>query len=734
MDTTPTHTPPATDDPGRLTRAIGAVSGWSSRHRTLVIVAWVAFVVACVAAGTMTGQRKMTVVEQGVGESGRAARTVDDAGLTPPATEMILVRTDGAASTAQAASALTARLRNVPQVADVVGPIKNPDLVTDGGRTALLNVTLRGPPEDATDTVVPVVTAVDAFAAASPGVEVRQAGDGSIMRGFDAMLSDDLAKAQRISLPLTLLILLLTFGALVAASVPLIIGITSAVAALGLLGPVSQLIPAHDAAAPLVVLIGLAVGVDYSLFFIRRERVERAAGADPHVALATTMRTVGRAVVVAGLTVMIALAGLLISGMAVFTSMAIVTIIVVAIAVTGSVTVLPALLAALGDRVDRGRLPFLRRRRAATRPSVWGRFVEAVTHRPVAALVVGVAALGILAAPALTLRTADTQMSALPTSVREFAAYHEIDAAFPGSPMSTEVVVTGRDLGAPAQRAGLDRLGAAALRVTGGAGDVPVRVSTDGRTAALSVPTPERGAQETQDLATALRGELRHTVDTTLPGARVLVGGGQIAGADFSSRLTTLTPVIIGAVLTLAFLLITVTFRSGRLALLVVLLNTLSVGAAYGILALVFQHEWAEGILDFTSTGTITNWVPLFTFVILFGLSMDYTILVLERIREARLAGRSPREAAAEGVRATAGSVTSAALVMVVVLGMFALMRLPDNKQLGIGLASAIALDATLIRAVLLPAVVTLLGGRWRVRAPRRRPVPIAAMAEEVRS
>jgi RND superfamily putative drug exporter len=686
---------------------------------------WFAFVIACLAGAAVTGTRTLTDSEAGTGESGRAEQRIADAGLEQPATESVLVRSADAATTANAAASLERRLERLREVRTVAGPRDTPALSTAGGRTLLVQVTLRGPPDDAKDRVAPVQKAVAATAASHPRATLREAGDGSIDKAFDDMLADDLARADMISVPLTLVLLVIAFGALVAASVPLLLGITSVAAALGVSAMLSQLVPSFEASSSLVVLIGLAVGVDYSLFYIRREREERRAGKGPHAALEASAATVGRAVVISGLTVMVALAGLLVTGLGVFTSMAVATIAVVAISVLGSITVLPATLALLGDRIDKGRIPLVwrlrRRQRATGRAGLWASLARAVTNRPTVALVTALCVLGALALPALTMKTANSGINAFPAGAPVRVAQEEIEQAFPGAPSDARIVVTAEDLDSPAAMQRLTALGERARTVTGGRGAIGVDVARDGRTAVVSVPMPDDDMDAAKTTVAALRHDVTPTVSRVAPGAHALVGGEAAANADFTDRLNTSTPLVIAFVLGLAMVLLVAAFRSPALAATVVGLNLLSVGAAYGVLVAVFQHDWAESLLDFTSTGTVTDWLPLFAFVILFGLSMDYTILVLERIREARRAGRSARDAAAEGVAATGGTVTSAALVMVAVFSIFATMQFADNKQLGVGLAAAILLDATIVRGIALPAAVTLLGERrWRVRPARR--------------
>ena len=714
-----------TSGEGLLARIVRRAAGASARRPRTVMALWLVLVIGCVAAGSMTGTERLTGNQAEVGESARADKQLAKAGLNDPAVESILVRSSSAASTRAAANALERRARALPQIAAVRGPSDTPALSKAGGRTVLVQATLRGDPDDAGDHVAPLQRAVAAVGAAHPGVTLQEAGPGSIDKMVGDVVGQDLHRAELFSLPITLVILVLAFGALVAASVPLLLGITAVAAALGALGLVSQIAPMDDSAASLVVLIGLAVGVDYSLFYIRRERDERRAGRGPHAALEASAATVGRAVLVSGLTVMAALAGLIVPGMAVFTSMGLATIAVVAIAVLGSLTVLPAALALLGDRVDRGRIPGLARlraRRAAGRRGVWGALARAVTRRPTAALVTAVCVLGTLAVPALSMHTGGDDASSFPADQPVVIAHRAIDRAFPGAPADAQLVVTGRGLDSAHARHELRALGHRALAVTGGSGSIVVDVARDGRTAAVSVPMPDRGADAAADTVAALRERVAPTAARVAPGAHALVTGDDASSADFASRLAKTTPIVIAFVLGLAFLLLIGAFRSPALAAAVMGLNLLSVGAAYGVLVAVFQHRWAEGLLNFTSNGRIVDWLPLLAFVILFGLSMDYTVLVLERIREARRAGLSPRDAAAEGVAATAGTITSAAVVMVAIFAIFATLRVLSMKQLGVGLGAAVLLDATIVRGVALPAAVALLGERGpRARTRRRR-------------
>ena len=697
----------------------------SGRRPKTAIALWLALIVGLIAAGSMTGTREMTATEAAVGQSGDAQRALADAGLADPAVESVLVTADDPAVAADAAAGLAAKLDRVDAVASVAAT-DDPELTANGGRARLVQVELRGDPEHAAGKAAAVGREVDRFAATNRDATFEQSGAASLDNAVEDVVSEDLGRAEVYSLPLILAILLIAFGALVAASVPVILGITAVAGALGAAGLVSQIAPDSGSTAALVVLIGLAVGVDYSLFYIRREREERRRGNGPVAAVDAAAATVGRAVVVSGLTVIVALAGLLVTGLAVFESLALGTMVVVLMAVIGSITVLPAVLTLLGDRIDRGRLPFIGRRRDRG-AGFWAWLAGTVSGRPVAALVASVGLLGSLAVPAAGMHLGETTPADLPDDISAVSALRHIEAAFPGAPADAELVVEGEALGSTAKRAALTRIGERALSVTGGGGSAAVRVGDHGRIAQVSVPTPEMS----RDDATATVERLRDEFAGGTRAGTVLVGGEAASSADFTTALRDAMPIVVGIVLVLAFVLLVAAFGSPWLALSVIALNVLSVGAAYGVLTAVFQHGIGEDLLGFTSNGAIVPWVPLFAFVILFGLSMDYTVVVLERIREARRAGLTPREAVRQGVGATAGAVTSAAVVMVAVFTLFAMLRLPEMKQLGVGLGAAILIDATLVRGVALPAAVTLLGERrWRVRRVRGRRAIIARGGE----
>jgi len=717
-------------DGGKLSRMTRRCASASARRPKTVIALWLAFVIGLFMAGSMAGTQMLTGNDQNIGESKAANTLLADAGLTDPAVENMMISTDSAGETRAATENLVRKLEADPDVKAVGDPYEARGQLTDGGRKALVQASLRGDPEEAVDHVDGVVAAVNAAKAENPGMTVNSIGPGTLDKEFEKIVEQDLKTAEMISLPITLIILFIAFGALVAASVPLMLGITSVIAAMGGLGLISQVFPASDASTSLVVLLGLAVGVDYSLFYIRREREERENGRSPDAALAATSATVGRAIVISGITVIIALAGLAATGLPMFISMALATMLVVLIAVIGSLTALPAGLALLGDRVNKGRFPFvarIKRRRARraglsmvpdTKMGFWARLARVVTRRPLLALVSAACVLGAIAVPAIGLNSGESEYG-LPKDSKVMVDLQKVESNFPGAPATTDLVVTGNSLDSGESKAGLKDLGEDALAITGGSGTPQVRISDDGGTALIRVPAPEQGPDRNQEIIHDLRDNLSTTAAQNLPGSELKVTGSTAETTDFGDRLDSAAPIVVGVILLLALVLLFVTFRSVPLAFGVVGLNLLSMAATYGVMVAVFQNTWAEGLLDFTSNGAIAAWVPLNVFVILFGLSMDYTILVLERIRESRRAGRDPRTAAREGVAATAGAVTSAAAVMIAVFAIFPTLPMLEMKMLGVGLAVGILIDATIVRGIALPAMVTLLGERG-VKAPVR--------------
>jgi len=579
--------------------------------------------------------------------------------------------------------------------------------------SALVSFKLRGTELATADKeVVPVEHAVAGLQRSHPQFFIGESGGASADRALNARVTQDFEKAGRLSIPLTLAILLVAFGALIAAGLPILLSLTAVAATMGLLAIPSHLMPVDKDISVIVLLIGLAVGVDYSMFYLRREREERRAGRSERAALEAAAATSGRAVLVSGVTVMIAMAGMFFTGDKTFQSFGLATMLVVAVAVLGSLTVLPALLAKLGDRVDKPRIPFVsRRRRADGESRMWNAILNPVLRHPLVAALVAGGALLALAVPALQLHTANPGAESMPKSIPVIKVYDRIQAAFPGQQLAATVMVKVDDTSTPSVRHEINALQREA--VASGQFHQPTHVDVNEKATVAVVSLPIVG-EGTDKVSNHALEELRNTIIPNtvgkLPGADVGVGGETASSYDFNKAMKHAAPFVFAFVLGFAFILLLVTFRSIVIAAKAIVLNLLSVAAAYGALVLIFQHGWGKSLLGFEWTGGIVSFLPIFLFVILFGLSMDYHVFILSRVREAYDRGMKTEDAVAYGIKSTASVVTSAAIVMVGVFSIFGTLSFLFLKQFGIGLAIAVLIDATIVRAVLLPAVMKLLG------------------------
>jgi uncharacterized membrane protein YdfJ with MMPL/SSD domain len=692
-------------------------ASWSARHRRIAILGWMAFVVAAIVLGGAVGTKHIASNNEGNGDSGRADRIIN-AKFPQYAGEQVLIQSK---KLTVADPAFQAAVRDVVHrvsatktAQDIRSPLlaANRGEISRDGHSALVSFQIAGDQSHADDQVGASLAATAAAQRAHPALRIEQAGDASADKALNKSFNDDFAKARTLSLPITLLILIFAFGALVAAGIPVLLAITGVGATLGLVGLVSHLAPVDPAVSEVVLLVGMAVGVDYSLFYMRREREERAAGRGEQAALEAAAATSGRSVLISGLTVMAAMAGMYLAGNKTFASMATGTIVVVAVAVLGSLTVLPALLSKLGDKVMKGGVPFVaRRRERGGEGRIWGAIVDRVLRHPGIAAVTAGGIVVALAIPAIGIHTSDPGLQGLPKGLPIVKTLNRMQAAFPGGAQPAHVLVQARDVRAPQVQAGIRQLERRALATGQMHQPFDVQVSRDHTAADVSIPLSGHGTDSASNRALeTLRGEVIPATIGTVPGVKALVTGKTAGAKDFNDSMKSHLPLVFGFVLTMTFVLLLITFRSIVIPLTAIVLNLLSVAAAYGVLALVFQHSWAEGLLGFKSTGAITTWLPLFLFVILFGLSMDYHVFILSRVKEAHDKGMSTSDAVAHAIKTTAGPVTSAAVVMVAVFAIFASLGALEFKQLGVGLAAAILLDATLIRAVLLPAVMKLLG------------------------
>jgi len=694
------------------------VAGWSTAHRKGVTRGWLAFVLVAFALGGAAGMVQLKALEEENGQSRLADQTQAQQFPNERAGEEILIQNPSgplAGSGYRAAVAgLVARLSRTPAVAAIKSPLApgNAGQISKDGRAALLFFQITGDPSTAQNRVAPALAATAAVRHAYPSLFIGELGTGSANKAGNKLVSDDFHKAEVTSVPITLIILVLAFGALVAAGVPMLLGFTAVAAALGLTDLLSHVLHVDQSITSVILTIGLAVGIDYSLFYLRREREERARGRTPAEALQAAAATSGRAVLISGFTVMIAMMGMFLMGNQTFTSFGMGTVVVVAIALVGSLTVLPAVLSRLGDRVDRGRIPGLDRLRAKPGESrFWAPIVDGVLRRP--ALWAGAAAalLVALAIPAFSLHTVSPGMQAFPPNLPVMKVYQRVQREFPGGAVPETVVISASDVTAPRITAGIASLERAALATGRMYQPITVDLSASHQAARVSIPLAGNGTDAAS--VTAL-GLLRNNVIPATIGrvAGITVHTTGLAGItlDLNNTLKSHAPYVFAFVLGLAFLLLLVTFRSIVIALTAIVLNLLSVGAAYGVLVLGFQQGHLQSLLGFSPIGGIIYWLPLFLFVVLFGLSMDYHVFILSRIREAHDNGMSTEDAVAHGIKATAGVVTSAGFVMVAVFAILATLGEIVFQMLGVGLAAAILIDATIIRAVLLPATMKLLG------------------------
>ncbi|CDR08233.1 MMPL domain protein [Streptomyces iranensis] len=715
---------------------------WSARHPWRAIVGWLVFVALCLGAGSAVGTHSATTADYRVGEAGRAEALAAEGGLERRATEQVLISAPSGALDRDAAEAaagdLTARMERLPEVAGVADPQLSRDR-----RILMVEVALKGEERDAKDKVDALTGQTGAVAKAYPGLRLEETGSPSISKGVDQQRGDDLALSEKITLPITLITLLVVFGSVTMAGVPLLLALSSIAAAIGLSMVASHVSPDAGVGTNVILMIGLAVGVDYSLFYLKREREERARSGgrlSSEALVDMAAATSGRAVVVSGLAVVASTATLYLASDVIFSSLATATIVVVLVAVASSLTALPAMLVKLGEREERGA----RRRAGRGKPArrtrgngggrVWAALLRPASRHPLATLCVSVLALLALVIPLAGLKITEMSRDTHSRDIAAMRVYDRLNEAFPDQRVTHQVVVradagrsgeVGGALRELARRADADPL------FTGAS---PVRTSADHRISTLELRVPYLGnSDQAYDSLDHLREDYLPATVGRVGGAEFGVSGDVARYADYPAHQNGKLPLVLGALLLVTFAMTAYAFRSLVLALLGVLLNVLSAAAALGLLVLVFQGTWAEGLLDFHSTGSIGSRVPLFLFVILFGLSMDYQVFVVSRIREAVLAGAATRQAVLDGIRRSASVVTSAAVVMTTVFVSFVFLHIIEMKQIGFVLAAAVLLDAFIVRIMVLPAAMLLLGEAswWPSRAAGRATERAAGRATE---
>jgi uncharacterized membrane protein YdfJ with MMPL/SSD domain len=724
---------------------------WSANHWKTATFGWLALVVVLFGLAGMSGTKGIDQDEPGPGESGRMERILDE-GFQQPVGENVFIQHRGLAVTDPAFAAViddvVRRLGGLADVQNVRSPLDpdNAAQIAESGRAALIAFEIRGDPDEAVDKIGPILERVDMAQQAHPEFFIGEFGNASAQDGIETAYADDLEKAGQLSLPITLAILVIAFGSLVAAGIPLLLALTAVFGTFGLVALSSHLLPMANEASALVLLIGLAVGVDYSMFYLKRAREERAAGRSTHAAVEAAAATSGRSVLVSGLTVMTAMAGMFLTGDKIFASLAAATIAVVAMAVVGSLTVLPALLCRLGDKVDRLRVPLIGRlTRADGKGRVWGTVVDQVMRRPVVWAVLSGGLLVALAIPATQLRLQSGGPDSFPQSLPAMQTYNRMQEAFPGEALPANVVVKAPDVNAASVQAAIVQLRERSVATGRAYEPITVEVNDDATVANITVPIAGKGTDAASEASlAALREDVVPETVGALPDTEAGVTGLTAAWIDSKNEIKSELPFVFVFVLAFAFILMLFAFRSLVIAAKAIVLNLLSVAASYGVLVLVFQHGFGKDLVGFSSTAGIDPVIPLLLFVILFGLSMDYHVFILSRIREAVQRGMGGDEAISYGIRTTAGVVTSAAIVMVFVFAIFATLSMMFFKQFGVGLAVAVLLDATIVRAVLLPASMKLLGDwnwylpswlEWLPRfdlgeegaVPATKPTPVSA-------
>lgn len=714
---------------------------WSARHPWRAIVGWFVFVLLCLGAGIAAGSNPATTKDFWVGEAGHAESMATEGGLQRRPTEHVLIRArSGPLDTERADAAardLTARMDALPEVAEVAPPVRSKD-----GTALRVTVVMKGAELDGKKNVVPLLDRTAQVAEAHPDLIVEETGSPAISKGVNDQRGEDLALSERLSLPVTLVILLIVFGSVVMAGVPLLLALSSIAATMGLAMLASHLMPDPGVGTNMILLMGLAVGVDYTLFYLKREREERARAAgrlSSEALVELAAATAGRAVVVSGLAVIVCTATLYLATDVIFSSLATGTVLVVAVAVLSSLTVLPALLVKLGHRTERRAAKKAARRAKrgapvrtkAAKPEngrIFGALMRPARRHPAITLCVSVLVMLAVAAPALGLKLVDPGKDTFSRDIPAMQVYDRLTTAFPELLVKHEVVTRGTPEQAPEVRKALTELGrtAQADPLFARTGDPVVRTSADGRTSVLELAVPHPApSDEAITSLDHLRDRYIPATVGELTAVDTGVSGDVARGQDYVHHERSKLPLVIGFLLLLTFVTTAVAFRSVIVGLLGVVLNLLSAAAALGALVLVFQGTWAEGLLDFDSLGAIASRVPLFLFVLLFGLSMDYQVFVVSRIKEAMDHGMTAREAVLDGIDRSAKVVTSAALVMVTIFAAFVFLHLTEMKQMGFCLAVAVLLDAVVIRMMILPAALLLLGERaWRPLRSRPGGVP----------
>lgn len=693
--------------PSRLARS-------SARHPWIAVGFWVVLIASAIAS---TGQMKFDDSWEVQGsDSARAQHLYEELHGEVPPQETVVIFSVGAnvddPRYRTYVGELVTRLRAVPEVESVVSYYETgvEELVSADRLTTILPVVLKGDIQESADNVGPMLAVLDDME--KDGFGAMSVGDGSIMHDWNHTAENDLKTGEMIGLPAALIVLVFVFGAGVAAGVPVVLGLLGILTAIGVTAIVSKVFGISSTVINIITMIGLAVGIDYTLFIVERFREERAKGIEKIDAIVRAGDTASRAVLFSGITVMIALAGLFIVPSNVFKGMAIGAILVVVAAVAVALTLLPAVLSLLGDRINWLHLPGRGGGRVATsgEHGFFAKTTTAVIKRPVLAASVTLAILVAAAIPALTIELGSAGMEQMPESLESAQAFSVLDDKFSSGRVGPAYVLIEGDTTSAEVAAAIERLRASVMSDSDFGGFSEPEFAADGSIASIEVivngdpmDAPARAVVD------RLRNEyIPAAFDGT--GADVYVGGSSALTTDYVNAMTSYLPIVIGFVLALSFVLLLMVFRSIVIPVKAIVMNLLSVGAAYGLVVLVFQHGVGAEALGFSESPTIEAFLPIFLFAVLFGLSMDYHVFLLSRVQERYLETGDNTGAVSYGLRSTAHIITGAAAIMLMVFGGFALGDMVSLQQMGFGLAVAVLLDATIVRSVLVPASMELLG------------------------
>ncbi|MGH9177130.1 MAG: MMPL family transporter [Acidimicrobiales bacterium] len=687
-----------------------------------MVAVWVGLMLAAgMTSGAFMGDATTTGVTMTNNPEATRARNLLEDRLTGPDrdTEIVIVRSESATvddpGFRDYVQALQGRLdglgRELVQSTTTFYDSQDQNLVSEDRRSTLIPTTLAGAIEDAPDKIEDLEKAIDA--GEDPAFDVKVFGPAALGEDFAAVAEEDLAKGEGVGILAALVILVVVFGAVVAGLVPIIIAVASIFIAVGVVAVIGQMVQFSFFVTNMISMMGLAVGIDYSLFVVSRYREERQRGKGKLDAIEAVGATASRAVFFSGMTVVLALLGMILIPNSIFRSLGAGAIFVVVISVAASLTLLPAVLGLLGDKVNSLTV---HRRNKVHDPEHRGGFWDAVTRgvmgRPALSLVIGAGILLAAASSALDMRTGFAGVTTVPDELPSKQAFDLLARDFPGGLSSPVKVVVDGDVNSAAVQASIDGL-QADLAGDQIFGTPQVRVNDAGDLALITVPlNDDPSSKGSTDAIGRLRDDYVPAAFPDGSGARALVGGDTAFNKDFFDVAARYLPIVFVFVLGLSFVLLTIAFRSVVVPVKAIIMNLLSVGAAYGLIVLVCQKGIGNEIFGFQQVEVIEAWLPLFLFSVLFGLSMDYHVFLLSRIREHYDLTGNNTESVAYGLRTTAGIITGAALIMVAVFGGFAAGRMVAFEQMGFGLGVAVLIDATIVRSILVPASMKLLGTR----------------------